>query len=292
MGFLAHARGAPAVLPERTVATAATVALLQAAQPRALRRTAALPAAWGSPFSLGSLKLSVHPAGHVLGSAQLRCVAADVDLVYAADLGPAGKRQSATAEQREQLHCETLVLPALYGSPRFVFPPREELLEQARAFVEGALARGQTPVLIAAAVGAAQDLVRHLGDRGRTLRLHPTAFKACEVYVAQGVALKGFVPLSAEGDVVVVPQTARLDRLELEKPAICVLSGRALETGEGIPLSDHAGFDELVEYAVHSEASRIFCIHGHAEELAQALRDKGLNALALREHHQLQLPGF
>src|SRR3984893_2787249 len=62
MGFLDHARGAYTVLPERTVATAPTVALLEAAQPRALRRTAALPAAYGKPFALGSLRLTVHPA--------------------------------------------------------------------------------------------------------------------------------------------------------------------------------------------------------------------------------------
>jgi putative mRNA 3-end processing factor len=292
MGFLAHARGAPSVLPERTVATAATIALLNAAQPRALRRTAALPAAWGSLFALGSLRLSVHPAGHVLGSAQLRCLGLGVDLVYAGDLGGSGKRQSLTAEPPEQLRCETLVLPALYGSPRFVFPGREEALEQARDFVEGALRKGQTPVLVAAALGAAQDLVKALGEQGRTLRLHQTALRACEVYRAQGVALKNFVPLDEEGDVVVVPPTYRLDRLKLKSPAACTLSGRALETGDGIALSDHAGFDELVTYARESEASQVVCVHGHSDELAQALRARGVHAVALREHHQLSLPGL
>src|SRR2546430_3198697 len=73
LGFLAHARGARATLPERTVATAATVALLEAAQPRALRKAAPLPAGWRKPFALGSLTLTVHPAGPAVGSAQLPC---------------------------------------------------------------------------------------------------------------------------------------------------------------------------------------------------------------------------
>jgi putative mRNA 3-end processing factor len=296
LGFLAHARGARPVLPERTVATAATVALLQATQERSLRRTAALPAAWGQSFALGSLRLTVHPAGHVLGSAQLRCEADGLDLVYAADIGGGGKRASATAEPREQLTCRTLVIHALYGAPHYLFPPREELLERARLFVEKTKREGRTPVLVASALGATQDLVRHFGDAGLVLRLHPAAHRACEVYAAQGVALKSFVRLDDEGDAMLVPPTARLSRLRLGEHRICALTGRALdgaqEADEAIPLSDHAGFDELVDYALHSGARRVLCVEGHADELARALRERGVEAVAVREHHQLRLPGF
>src|SRR3989442_2169114 len=66
LGFLAHARGARATLPERTVATAATVALLDAAQPRALRKAAPLPARRRKPFPVSSPTLTVEPARHVL----------------------------------------------------------------------------------------------------------------------------------------------------------------------------------------------------------------------------------
>ncbi|TMA32557.1 MAG: MBL fold metallo-hydrolase [Deltaproteobacteria bacterium] len=295
LGFLAHARGARPVLPERTVATAATVALLEAAQPRALRRTAALPAAYGKPFALGSLRLTVHPAGHVLGSAQLRCEAPGLDLVYAGDIGGDAARASLTAEPREQLECETLALRAIYGHPRYVFPPREELLEKVRAFVEKSLRDGKTPVLVAAALGAAQDLVRHLGDR-RTLRLHHTAYRACEVYAAQGVPLKGFSRLDGDGEVMVVPPTARLSRMNLGEHRICGLSGRAIDglrgVDEAIPLSDHADFSELVAYAVRSGARRVLAVAGNAEDLAAALRERRIDALAVREHHQLRLPGF
>jgi hypothetical protein len=155
---------------------------------------------------------------------------------------------------------------------------------------------GKTPVLVAAALGAAQDLVRHFGDRGRTLRLHPTAYRACEVYVARGVPLKGFARLDGEGEVVVVPPTARLARMGLGEHRICFLSGRAIDglrgVDEAIPLSDHAGFAELVAYAVRSGARRVLAVAGHAEELAAALRERRIDAIAVREHHQLRLPGF
>jgi putative mRNA 3-end processing factor len=295
-GFLAHARGVRRVLPDRMVATAATIALLEAAQPRSLRRTAALPAAYDQPFALGSLRLTLHPAGHVLGSAQVRCEAVGLDLVYAGDIGGLGPRASLTAEPRAQLECETLALRAFYGHPRYLFPPRDELLERVHRFVEKTLGEGRTPVLVAAAVGAAQDLVRHLGGRGRTLRLHSAAWRACEVYAANGVALRNFARLDEPGDVVVVPPTARLDRLRLGERRTCLLSGRALEGlrgfDEAIPLSDHAGFDDLLDYAVRSHARRVLCVQGHAEELAAALRQRKIEAIAVREHSQLPLPGF
>src|SRR6185436_5914116 len=118
-----------------------------------------------------------------------------------------------------------LALRAFYGHPRYVFPPREELLEKVRAFVDKALADGKTPVLIAAAVGAAQELVRFLGDRGHTLRLHATAHHACEVYQRNGIALKGFVTWADEGEVALVPSTVRLDRLNLGPMRTCRVSG-------------------------------------------------------------------
>jgi putative mRNA 3-end processing factor len=295
MGFLAHARGAPSILPERMIASGPTIQLLTAALPRALRRTAALPAAWGQTFALGSLRLTLHPAGHVLGSAQVRCEAEGLDLVYAGDLGGSGPRASLTAEAQVPLPCETLALRAVYGHPRYAFPPREQLLERVSAFVEKTLEQGKTPVLVAAALGVAQDLVAYLGAR-RTLRLHPTAFRACEVYVAQGVSLQGFVPLDGEGEVVVVPPTVRLPRLGLGEHRVCALSGRAVDgiafADEALPLADHAGFDDLVDAAVRSGARRVYTIDGHAEELAHELRRRGVDATAIREQRQLALPGF
>jgi putative mRNA 3-end processing factor len=233
------------------------------------------------------LRLTVYPAGHVLGSAQLRCEGQGIDLVYAGDIGGSGDRASLTAEPREQLECETLAIRAIYGHPRFVFPPREQLLERVHAFVTKSLRDNKTPVLVAAALGVTQDLVRYLGDRGHTLRLHPTALRACEVYADQGVPLKNFGP---EGEVVIIPPTARIERLRLGEASVAILSGRA--SGDDIPLSDHAGFDELVQYAKASHAQRVFTVGGFAEDLAAALREQKIAAFPIREHHQLRLPGF
>ena len=300
LGFLAHARRARATLPERTIATVATVALLEAAQPRALRKAAPLPAAWGKPFALGSLTITLFPAGHVLGSAQICCQLGGRAVVYAGDLGGWGPRAPATAEKREQLACDTLVLRATYGHPRYDLPPRAEVLEDLSRFVAAALAERRTPVIFAAPLGGAQEAVRHLASQ--ELRLHPAPLRFAEVYRAQAVDLPALLPLATprSGQVVVLPahQRSRRYLTELEPHRTCLLSGRAVDPGfaaqvgvdRALPLSDHAGFADLVEYAARSGARRILTVHGHAEDLAHALRDRGLAAHAIRDHHrQLEL---
>src|SRR2546423_12955403 len=70
LGILAHARGARAILPERTVATPGTVAVLEAAQPRAPRKAAPRAAAWAKPFTPGAPTLTVRPARPRCGHAE------------------------------------------------------------------------------------------------------------------------------------------------------------------------------------------------------------------------------
>ena len=296
LGFLAHARGARATLPERTVATAATVALLEAAQPRALRRAAPLPAAWRKAFSLGALSLTLYPAGHVLGSAQLLCELDGRTILYTGDLGGTGDRAPSTAERQEQVTCDTLLLRATYGHPRYSFPPRAEVLEDLSRFVAGALAERRTPVVLAASLGGAQEAMRHLA--AHELRVHSLPLRFAEVYRAQGVELPKAQPLGVmqPGQIMLLAAHPRSRRhvQEIGAHRVCILSGRAVEPGYAarigvdlaLPISDHAGFADLVEYASRSGASRVLTVHGYAEDLARALRDRGLRAQHAGEHNR------
>jgi putative mRNA 3-end processing factor len=301
IGFLAHARGVRATLPERTVLSARTLALLKASQQRTLRKAAPLPAAFGQSFALAGLRLSLHPAGHVLGSAQIRCESVDGKvLVYAADLGGLGERAPSTAEACERLRCGVLVLRASYGHPRFSFPPRSEALADLLAFVRGALAERRTPVVLAASLGGAQEAMRAL--EGHEVSAHPAILRAAEVYRAQGVEL----PLASTlgtirfGQVVLLPADPRSRRRlgEMGPYRTCLLSGRAAIPGFAeklgvdriLPLSDHAGFSDLVDYVLQSGASSVLTVHGYARDLAEELRRRGIDSHPIGEAHpQLEL---
>jgi hypothetical protein len=100
--------------------------------------------------------------------------------------------------------------------------------------------------------------------------------------------------------VVLLPADQRSGRrlAELGPHRTCLLSGRAAIPGFGeklgldriLPMSDHAGFEDLVEYAIQSGARSVQTFHGHAHDLAEALRERGMDAHAIGEgHRQLDL---
>ncbi len=298
-GFVSHAHADHLGRHERTIATRATAAL--ARHRLGDRKTGeVLPVAYRAPFGLGELTLELFPAGHVLGSAQLRItLPGGLTVGYTGDLCTEPTR---TAEPAEVMPCDVLLTESTFGMPRYVFPPKEEVLAAVRGFVDGALSDGATPVLLGYALGKAQEILKHLGELGYACRAHPAVHAVNEVYEAEGVPLPNVRPLGPEGPsagevVVAPPQLARSAIIARIRPRrTAVLTGWAVDGARwfggvdaSFPLSDHADFPSLVRYARATGASRVFTLHGHAAELAKELRREGLRAEPLVESPQMEL---
>jgi putative mRNA 3-end processing factor len=298
--FVSHAHGDHIGRHDRTIATAATLALMRhRLGDGKRRRTEHLPASYRAPFGLGELTLELFPAGHVLGSAQVRVTRNGVALGYSGDLCT---EPTHAAERAEVMGCDVLVIESTFGHPRYVFPPKEETLAAVRRFVDGALADGVTPVLLGYALGKAQEVLKYLSDLGYACRAHPVVHAVNKVYEAHGVALPNVRPLGPEGagiDEVVVcpPHLARSPAMRgIRKRRTAILTGWAVDGARffrgvdaAFPLSDHADFPSLVRYVRETGAGRVFTVHGHEDALAAALRKEGIRAEPLREHMQLEL---
>jgi putative mRNA 3-end processing factor len=298
--FVSHAHGDHLGRHDRAIATPATLALMRHRLGEGKRKkTEALPVAYREPFGLGDLTLELYPAGHVLGSAQLRVERAGVALGYSGDLC---LQPTHAAEPAEVVPCDVLVLESTFGHPRYVFPPKEEVLAGVRKFVEDALSDGVTPVLLGYALGKAQEIEKFLGDQGFRIRAHPAVHAINRVYEQHGVAFPTAQLLGPEGAgrdevVVVPPHLAWSQALRgVRKRRTAVLTGWALDGGRrfrgvdaAFPLSDHADFPSLVAYAKATGAGRVLTVHGFEEPLAAALRRQGLRADPLRETRQLEL---
>jgi putative mRNA 3-end processing factor len=300
--FVSHAHGDHIARHDRTIATAATLALMvhRLGEPKRQAKAEHLPAGYRQPFGLGELTLELFPAGHVLGSAQLRVTLKDGRTVgYTGDLCTDTVQ---AAERAEVMPCETLVLESTFGLPRYVFPPKEETLQAIRRFVDDALSDGVTPVLYAYSLGKAQEILAYLSGAAYACRVHPVVHAIDRIYEAHGVALPGVRPLEPEaapaGEVVVVPQqlawSPAMRRVGRRRTA--VLTGWALDGARhfrgvdaAFPLSDHADHPSLLAYARATGAERVFTVHGHADELAAALRREGIRAQPMREQSQLEL---
>jgi putative mRNA 3-end processing factor len=298
--FVSHAHGDHIGRHDRTIATAPTLSLMRhrLGEPKK-RKTEALPAAFRTPFGLGELTLELFPAGHVLGSAQLRVTnKAGVALGYTGDLCTEATH---AAEPAEVMPCDVLVVESTFGHPRYVFPPKEETLRAVRRFVDETLGDGVTPVLLGYALGKAQEILKYLSGAGYRCAAHPVVHAVNRVYEAHGVSFPNVRSLPPEGPeagevVVAPPHLARSPAMRgVRRRRTAVLTGWAVDGGRhfhadaAFPLSDHADFPSLVRYAKATGAARVLTVHGFADVLAAALRKEGLRADPLVEERQLEL---
>ncbi|QDE99615.1 MBL fold metallo-hydrolase [Myxococcus xanthus] len=287
--FVSHGHSDHIARHESTIATAATLRFMTH-RLGPVREPREVP--FRQPFELGPLVLELLPAGHILGSAQLRVTRPDGRrIVYTGDLNVA---PSLTAEATEVAECDTLVIESTFGHPRYRFPPRPEVLGQVEQWLRMQLECGAVPVLLGYPLGKSQEAMKHLAGRGFPLVAHSSIYEVAQLYAELGVPIENLRCYDGKvepGEVLFFPpHHARGGALAPLWPrATAVLTGWAVDRGAvrrygadvAFPLSDHADFPGLVSYAKATGAREVLTCHGFAEELAQALRDAGMDARPL-----------
>jgi putative mRNA 3-end processing factor len=296
--FVSHGHSDHIGRHERTIATAATLRFMAhrlgtVKAPRAV--------AYNEPFELDGLMLELLPAGHILGSAQLRVTRRDGRrIVYTGDINTA---PSLTAEPTQVAECDTLVIESTFGHPRYRFPPKDEVLGQVEEWVRRQLERGAVPVLLGYPLGKSQEAMKYLAGRGFPLVAHESIYEMAQLYAELGVPIEGLKRFEGRkvepGEVLFYPpHLARNGSLAGMWPrATAVLTGWAVDRGAAyrygaetaFPLSDHADCPSLVAYVKATGARDVITLHGFAAELAQVLRDDGLDARPLGKPQQLAL---
>lgn len=249
--------------------------------------------AYGEPLETANYTLTLHPAGHCLGSAQALVVsrATGERLLYTGDL----KRQASPVnEPLEPVRCDTLIIEATYGAPEYAFPPQEQTLQTAFGYLRRWLAQGQRPVALGWRLGKAQELLFWLLEAGFDVLLEDGIYAATQAYQQAGIAFPGAVRRFdghwPEGAVALFPPGKRSQALNgfAGKQVMELTGWAAAEERRGwrrraevsLPLSDHADYHELLEYALSTGARQVYTVFGFPH-LAAALRAAGVPALHL-----------
>ena len=249
------------------------------------------PLAFGERLEIDGVTVSLHPAGHILGSAQVRLEHKGQRIVVTGDYKRLPDR---TAQQFEPVECDLLVTEATFGLPVFQHPdPQHEigrLLRSVAAFPERAHVVG------CYALGKAQRVIALLRQAGHTapIYLHGAMLQLCALYEARGIGLGALVPVlevgkeQLAGQIVIAPPSAIKDRWSrrLPDPVLAVASGwmsvkqRARQSGVELALviSDHADWNELRQTIAETGADRVWVTHGREEALVYHCRQQGLEA--------------
>jgi len=257
----------------------------------------AMELAYGASAVIGNAIITLLPAGHTLGSSMIVAQCDEGTLAYTGDFK---LRDNPFSHGATVPRCDTLVMECTFGESRYVFPPDDELLDRLFRFIETTRAEGATPVILAYALGKGQEALYYLTQRGYDVVVHGAIANMCEAHEALGHRFPGpgkwrRYQRGQVGDAVLMttPGTRKTVMVtQLPKRRICYLTGWGLHPGAFnmyrdcdlvLPFSDHADWNELLQMAIESGASRIYTVHGH-DGLAKHLRSMGIHAEHLMEH--------
>ena len=254
---------------------------------------------FGETRDFGGFALTLYPAGHVLGSAQALVEYRGHRLLYSGDLKLS---PSHTAEGCETPPADTLIVEATFGRPRYVFPPVAEVIAGIVSFCRNALVHGETPVLFTYSLGKGQEVLRALAGAGFDFALHGTTHGVAEVYARLGVEFPVHDRLDRcdlHGRVLICPPQVKRAAIfaTIRRPRTAMITGWAVDRAArwrygvdaAFPLSDHADYDDLVEYVRRVNPRRVFTVFGFDGEFAADLRTRGYDAQPLKGAMQLRL---
>src|ERR1044072_8187359 len=250
--------------------------------------------AYGEEIRLGDVKVKFHPAGHVLGSAQVAVTCKDTCIVASGDYKDA---PDPTCVPFELVPCDVFITEATFGLPVFRHGDAADevgkLLDSVKLFPERAHLVG------AYSLGKAQRVIALLRAAGydATIYLHGAMEKITRYYESRGVALgelrmvKGAKKAELAGTITLAPRSARSDiwTRRFPDPVTAFASGwmrvraRARQRGVELPLviSDHADWDGLTATIEATGAGEVWVTHGQEDALVHWCTTKGLAARPL-----------
>jgi putative mRNA 3-end processing factor len=258
--------------------------------------------AYGETRTIGGVRVSFHPAGHVLGSAQIRL---DRDGEVWVVSGDYKRQPDPTCAPFEPVRCHTFITEATFGLPIYTWDAPAMVIDDILSWWRANREAERPSVLFCYVLGKAQRILAELAGRADgPIHLHGAMAAMTEAYRDAGVTMapaervtdtmRGkalarslvLAPLSARG----TPWMRRLPHAtDAFASGLMRVRGvrRQRAFDRGFALSDHADWRGLLETIAATGASRVLVTHGWSEALARYLREtRGLDTGVLRTAYE------
>jgi DNA ligase-1 len=295
--FVSHAHSDHTGRHRETVVTPETGVLMEARMGAAPGIEHRIP--YYERRDFGKFAITLIPAGHVLGSAQCLIESDAGSLLYTGDFK---LRQGLSSTSADAVAAETLIMETTFGRPHYVFPPTADVVAGVVRFCRETLEDGDVPVLLGYSLGKAQEILAALSDTALPVMLHGAVAKITAVYEALGVRFPAYEKYrsgATAGHVVICPPSASGTPMmqKIARRRVAALTGWAMDPGAihrmrcdaVFPLSDHAGYPDLLKHVEAVSPKRVLTLHGFAQDFARDLRTRGVEAWALTGADQLEL---
>jgi putative mRNA 3-end processing factor len=253
-------------------------------------------AVFGETMAIGGIDVTFHPAGHVLGSAQIAVERNGIKIVASGDYK---RRDDPTCQNFEPVKCDVFITEATFALPVFRHP--DDRAEIRKLLASVAQFPDRTHLVGVYALGKAQRVIALLREAGydEPIYIHGALQRLCDLYREEGIELGIIEPATLDkgrrhdfaGRIVLGPPSAFADRWarRFADPVACFASGwmrvrqRARQRGVELPLviSDHCDWDEICA-TIHDVAPQeVWVTHGREEALVRWCELNGIPAKPL-----------
>jgi putative mRNA 3-end processing factor len=254
------------------------------------RKTAYQGLNWGESLTVGHARISLHPAGHILGSAQVRI---EVDGRVAVVTGDYKRGCDPTCEAFEPVPCHLLVSECTFGLPLYRWPDPADVAAEIDAWWQRNSAEGINSVLLGYSLGKAQRLLAMLNPERGPILVHGAMLPFLAHYRNAGIRLPPTKTLNSEHlaaaqgrAMILAPPQAQNSSLQSKAAPVRIAfaSGWMLlgaerkkrKFNEGFVVSDHVDWPELLQTVEESGAEELWAAHGFREEVAAYFAGRGL----------------
>lgn len=246
---------------------------------------------WGETFTINGVTFSLHPAGHIIGSSQVRVEYKGEVWVFTGDYKT---EDDGISTAYEVVKCHTFITENTFGLPAFKWLPQVEVMNDINNWWAQNKAEGKTSILFGYTLGKAQRLLKYLDPNIGQIYTHGAVENMTEVLRSM-VDFPPTTRITKEtkkevfpGSMVLAPPSAH-GTVWIRKMTPYVTGSasgwmafrgarRRRAIDKGFVLSDHCDWQGLLESIQATGAEKIICTHGYSDIFSTYLREKGYDA--------------
>ena len=257
---------------------------------------------FGETFSINNVKFSLHPAGHIIGSSQVRVEYKGEVWVFSGDYKT---EDDGISVPYEPVKCDAFITECTFGLPAFKWQPQQQVMEEINSWWQQNREEGKTSVLFGYSLGKAQRLLKSLDPsigkifthgaiENMTEVLRPLADFPETIRITRDVKkeeIKGgmvLAPPSAQGSTWIrkmVPyETGMASGWMAFRGA-----RRRRAVDRGFVLSDHCDWQGLLSSIKTTGCERVICTHGYSEIFCRFLNEQGYDARTAETQYEGEL---
>jgi len=251
---------------------------------------------WNERVSINEVNVTFHPAGHIIGSAQVRVEYKGEVWVISGDYKT---ENDGLSTPFEPVKCNSFITESTFGLPIYKWKPQPQIFNEMKEWIIKNNTETKTSVFIAYSLGKAQRILKPLSETGLPIFAHGAVYNVHQALINSGWDLPLVRRITPEttkdelkGAIVIAPSSAEgspwMKRFSPYATGIC--SGwmqvrgnvRRKNADAGFALSDHADWEGLLQAVKETGAEKVYATHGFQSAFSRFLNENGIEAAEVK----------